>query len=109
MAGMKTRILLYAVVAGSVLGGLVFGQSLQLSPATVTCITGNQMQVQCDGIIWVVKLTPGSTTVTPSPAPGTTVKVVCRSPDAQRKESPTWTPAPCTTPTATPTPTPTSG
>src|SRR6266496_5229552 len=101
---MKAKILICTVVAGSVLGGLVFGQSLRLS-GTVNCVTSNQIELQCDGIAWVVKLTPASTAVTPSPAPGTTVTVVCKSPDAQRKESPTWTPAPCSTPKPTATPT----
>jgi len=65
---MKAKILLYAVVAGSMLGAVAFGQSLQLLFANVTCITSNQIEVQCDGQTWVVKLTPGSTTLNP-PSP----------------------------------------
>src|SRR5436190_16362448 len=80
---MKAKILICAVVAGSVLGGLVFGQSLRLS-GTVNCVTSNQIELQCDGIAWVVKLTPASTAVTPSPAPGTTVTVVCKSPEDRK-------------------------
>ena len=99
----ENKNFIYTVVVGSVLGELVFGQSLQLS-GTVTCATSSQIELKCDGNTWIVKLTPGSTTVIPSPAPGTTVTVVCKSPDAQRKESPTWTPAPCSTPKPTATP-----
>ncbi len=95
---MKAKILLYAVVAGSMLHAAAFGQSLQLLFANVTCITSNQIEVQCDGQTWVVKLTPGSTTLNPpSPTVGSKVTIQCKSPDAQRKESPTWTPSPCTT------------
>jgi hypothetical protein len=104
---MRTKILLCVVVAGSVLGGLVFGQSLQLSHANVTCVTTDQFEVMCDGIAWVIRRT--SNTTPANPAPGTTVTVVCKSPDAQRKENPTWTPAPCATPTPTPKPAGTSG
>src|SRR5215467_12201007 len=95
---MKTRILVCVVLAGSMLGAVAFGQSLQLLFATVTCITSNQIEVQCDGQNWVVKLTPGTTTLNPpAPTVGSKVTIQCKSPDAQRKESPTWTPSPCTT------------
>jgi hypothetical protein len=104
---MKVKTLICAVVAGCVLGGAAFGQSLQIK-GKVSCITSNQIEVQCDGQTWVIKLIAGSTTLNPpSPAVGTQVTVGCKSPDAQRKESPTWTPSPC--PSSTPTATPPSG
>src|SRR5215471_7086691 len=104
---MRAKIFIYTVLIGSVLGGLVFGQSLQLS-GTVTCRTSNQIELQCDGNNWIVKIVPDSKTITPPSAPpGATATVQCKSPDAQRKEKPTWTPAPCSTPK--PTATPTSG
>ncbi|HEY4270706.1 MAG TPA: hypothetical protein VGM65_01770 [Candidatus Udaeobacter sp.] len=88
-----------------VLGGAAFGQSLQIK-GNVSCITSSQIEVKCDdGTTWVVKLIAGSTTLNPpSPTVGTAVTVGCKSPDAQRKENPTWTPAPCSTPKPTATP-----
>jgi len=98
---MKKKMLTGAIVAGSMFGGLVFGQSLQLLFATVTCITSTQIEVQCDGQTWVVKRTPSTSTNPTSPTVGAIVTVQCKSPDAQRKESPTWTPSPCTASTST--------
>src|SRR4030095_1428558 len=100
---MKAKIFTYVIAGACILGAVAFGQSLQLSNANVTCVTTNQFEVQCDGIAWVIRRS--ATTTPANPVAATTVNVVCRSPDAQRNESPTWTPAPCSTPTATPKPT----
>jgi len=97
---MKTKIFTFAIAAGCMLGGIVFGQSLQVL-GTLTCMNNNQFEVQCDGIIWVIKRTPSTSTIPNPPTVSAPVIVVCKSPDAQRKESPTWTPAPCSTPKPT--------
>src|SRR5215831_11292178 len=101
---MKAKIFTCAIAAGCMLGGIVFGQSVQLS-GTVTCRNSNQIELKCDGESWVVKIVPGNTTINPPSATvGTKAIVTCMSRGAQRKESPTWTPAPCSTPKPTATP-----
>ena len=89
---MKVKILIGAVFAGCILGSLAFAQSLQIK-GNVTSVNDTQVEVQCDGATWVIKLTP-STTVTPAPTLGTTVTVQAKCPDAQRKENPIGTPTP---------------
>jgi len=93
---MKAKIFTCAIVAGCMLGGIVLGQSLQLS-GILTCMNSNQLEVQCDGITWVIKRAPSTSTIPTSPTISAPVIVQCKSPDAQRKEAPTWTPVPCTT------------
>jgi len=90
--GMKVKILIGAVFAGCILGSLAFAQSLQIK-GNVSSVNDTQVEVQCDGATWVIKLTP-STTVTPAPTLGTTVTVQAKCPDAQRKENPIGTPTP---------------
>src|SRR5690242_20679371 len=97
---MKAKVLTYAIAAGCILGGIVFGQSLELS-GTLTCTNSNQYELQCDGITWVIKRTPNTSTIPDPPTLNAPVIVHCKSPDAQRKESPTWTPVPCSTPKPT--------
>jgi hypothetical protein len=89
---MKVKISTCAVLAGCILASLAFAQSLQMT-GKVSSVNDTQVEVQCDGATWVIKLTP-STTVTPAPTPGTTVTVQAKCPDAQRKEDPTGTPTP---------------
>ena len=68
------------------LGSIAFGQTLTISGTVCSC-DSKQVTVQEGTHYWIIQRTP-STSITGTCAPGSTVNIQCKSPDAQRKEGP---------------------
>jgi hypothetical protein len=83
---MKMKTFACIIVLGGMLGSIAFGQVLTISGTVCSC-DGKQVTVQEGTHYWIIQRTPG-TSITGTCAPGSTVNVQCKSPDAQRKEGP---------------------
>src|SRR5205809_7634332 len=81
---MKMKIFTCTIVVGSMLGSIAFGQTLTISGSVCQC-SKTQVTIQEGTHYWIVHRTR-DTTITGTCAPGSTVNVQCKSPDAQRKE-----------------------
>src|SRR5881227_20036 len=97
---MKMKIFTCTIVVGSMLGSIAFGQTLTISGSVCQC-SKTQVTIQEGTHYWIVQRTR-DTTITGTCAPGSTVNVQCKSPDAQRKEGSCQG-------SSSPTPTPSSG
>jgi len=81
---MKMKIFTCTIVAGCMLNGIAFGQTLTIAGTVCSC-TSAQVMVQEGTHYWIIKRTP-STTIEGTCASGSVVTVQCKSTDAQRKE-----------------------
>jgi hypothetical protein len=97
---MKAKIFTCTIVAGCMLAGIAFGQTLTIAGTVCSC-TSKQVTVQEGTHYWIVQRTP-STTIDGACTPGSSVTIQCKSPDAQRKEGScqgTTSPTPSSGPT----------
>jgi len=81
---MKAKIFTSIIIAGCLLGTAAFGQVLTVAGTVCSC-DSKQLTVQEGTHYWIIQRT-SSTSITGTCAPGSTVNVQCKSPDAQRKE-----------------------
>jgi hypothetical protein len=85
---MQLKSLMRLIAVGCALSSTAFGQVLQIIGATVTCLTTSEITLRCDTDTWITKRTATTVVLSGPLEVGSTVTVQCKSPDAQRKESP---------------------